>query len=364
MKIFWLRFIIMSLLVTGNILTSTDEGTTSYSLLFFALIFTLFFLLSTGAKPLLLYIGISVSVGIHHYTLIETYNMFTVFLLEFLAITAAFHLKQKVLIVYLSVNFILTVLISSNSGQIMMESVIFTIFIYVLILTLNRMAIERTEQRKIYDKLSGEYRQMKRLNLRTEEAARIEERTKIARDIHDSVGHRLTALIMKLEMLAIQNPDTDYLDIKQMASESLTETREAVKALKAEEYEGIATVVQLIRKLEAESHILVQFTMKQGVLSLPLSNEKSVVLYRVIQESLTNAMRHAQAREVHIVLGKAANEDLSFEISNKQFEEKDYKRGFGLGNMIERVHQVNGKLHIYQTENNFVVSGTIPCEER
>lgn len=67
----------------------------------------------------------------------------------------------------------------------------------------------------------------------------------------------------------------------------------------------------LIRKLEAESHILVQFTIKQGVLSVSLSNEKSVALYRIIQEALTNAMRHAQAREVKIILGKSAKEDIS-----------------------------------------------------
>ena len=49
-----------------------------------------------------------------------------------------------------------------------------------------------------------------------------------------------------------------------MAKESLEETRHAVKALQAEENEGIATIVHLIRKLEAESHVLVQFTLKQG----------------------------------------------------------------------------------------------------
>ncbi|WP_430787979.1 sensor histidine kinase [Virgibacillus flavescens] len=364
MKRFWFNFVLLSLLIIAMTITSVDPEALPYSLLFSALVFALFFLLSTRKTPLLLYIGISAAVGIHQVLIVETYNMFSVFLLVFLAITAAYNLNTRHLYIYLSVNLILTVLISVDADTMRVGAIIFTLFMYFLIVVINQMIMERKEVGEIYDKLSSEYRQLKRLNLRTEEAARIEERTKIARDIHDSVGHRLTALIMKLEMLDIQNPDVVFHDLKKMANDSLSETREAVKALKTEEYEGISTVVHLIRKLEAESHILVQFTMKQGVLSLTLSNEKSVVLYRTIQEALTNAMRHAQAREVHIVLGKTANGNISFEISNRQFEEKDYKLGFGLRNMNERVLQVNGKLDVYQTEKKFVVSGTIPSEER
>ena len=69
-----------------------------------------------------------------------------------------------------------------------------------------------------------------------------------------------------------------------MAKDSLEEIRRSVKAMQTEENEGIATVVHRIRKLESESHMFVQFTMKQGILSVPLTNEKSVVLYRVIQD--------------------------------------------------------------------------------
>ncbi|MFD2195544.1 sensor histidine kinase [Oceanobacillus bengalensis] len=225
------------------------------------------------------------------------------------------------------------------------------------------MNVERKEQKETYEMLLGEYRKLKRMNLSVEHNARVEERTKIARDIHDSVGHRLTALIMQLEMLTIQNKSNEYEDLKKMAKDSLEETRHAVKTLQAEENEGIATVVHLIRKLEAESHILVQFTMKQGVLSIPLSNEKNVTLFRVIQESLTNAMRHARSREVQITLGKSATADLSFEIINTVFDPKNFTFGFGLNSMKERVEQVDGRLNVYQTKKEFVVAGTIPSEE-
>nr|WP_245251006.1 histidine kinase [Virgibacillus litoralis] len=201
------------------------------------------------------------------------------------------------------------------------------------------------------------------MNLAAERDARLEERTKIARDIHDSVGHRLTALIMKLEMLSIQNNSAEYSELKVMAQGSLDQTRHAVKALQREEHEGLATVVHLIRKLEAESHIQVQFTIKQGVLSVPLSNEKSVVLYRVIQEALTNAMRHAQSKEVHINLGRSATGAISFEVLNRIYDATPFEFGFGLSNMKDRVEEVNGTLYVYQTEGKFVVLGTIPVNE-
>lgn len=240
MKGFWLRFGMFCLLFVGMIYIEADRASIPYSLFFFTCALALFFLLSTGKKTLFLYIGLSIIIGLHQVIMVETYSLFTVLLLVFLAITSTFKLYTNALIIYLMINFILSVVVSYGNEVRMTETVMINIFFYFLILLVNQMAIERNEQKEIYDKLKSEYRQLKRLNLRIEEAARIEERTKIARDIHDSVGHRLTALIMKLEILAIQNPDTNYRDLKQMANESLEETREAVKALQTEENEGIA----------------------------------------------------------------------------------------------------------------------------
>nr|WP_246187639.1 sensor histidine kinase [Ornithinibacillus caprae] len=201
------------------------------------------------------------------------------------------------------------------------------------------------------------------MNLVAEEDTRLQERNRIARDIHDSVGHRLTALIMQLEILAIQEKKDSYRELKRMANESLEETRHAVKALQSDENEGIATVIHLIRRLEAESHIRVQFTTQQGVLSVKLSNDQSVVLYRVIQEALTNAMRHAQSREIHIILGKSAIGDISFDITNSIYEVRNFTDGFGLTSMKKRVEEIGGKVEVYQTNSQFIVKGSFPIDQ-
>ncbi|OZU87837.1 hypothetical protein CIL03_14115 [Virgibacillus indicus] len=358
MKLFWVRFFIFSLLwVLVLILDSTHLP---YSVLAYTISLGIFFLLSIGKGPLLLYAGLSFMIFLQAYFLVDGLA-FTSILLLYTITDAAFRLKSH-FHWYMTGNFLILVILELiNDGFLVVNLFLYVLF-YIVITALQQKTADLFEQRGIYDELLGEYRILKRLHVEAERDARLEERTKIARDIHDSVGHRLTALIMKLEMLSIQQGNSEYDELKKMAKESLDETRQAVKALQTEEYEGISTVVHLIRKLEAESHILVQFTMKQGVLSVKLSNRNSVALYRVIQEALTNAMRHAGSREVHITLGKSAIGDVSFEIKNAVFEPKPFNYGFGLSNMKSRVEDLQGSLHVYQTEKHFVVSGTIPGE--
>src|SRR5699024_697155 len=94
-----------------------------------------------------------------------------------------------------------------------------------------------------------------------------------------------------------------------------------------------------------------------------LSNENNIRLYRVIQEALTNAMRHAQSREVQVILGRTAIGEVAFEIRNRVHNPKPFEFGFGLQNMKRRVEAMSGEVSIYQTDNEFVVNGSFPIEE-
>lgn len=221
----------------------------------------------------------------------------------------------------------------------------------------------RRDVQMMYEQLTSEYRQLRRAHIQAENDVRMKERTNIARNIHDSVGHRLTALMMRLEMLAIQRKDETFRELKQMAEESLQETRTAVHALQHEEMEGISTVVHMIQKLEAESRMFIHFTTKQGVLSMRLSPEKNIVLYRVIQEALTNAMRHAQAKVVHITLGKTAIEDVYFEIENDADPSLQVKKGFGLSQMEKRMEEIDGTISVQTLGGTFMIRGVIPQDE-
>lgn len=113
-----------------------------------------------------------------------------------------------------------------------------------------------------------------------------------------------------------------------------------------------------------DSHIVVHFTTKQGVLTLPFTNEESIVLYRVIQEALTNAMRHGSVREVFVTFGGSAIGELEFSVTNPIWNPKPFQAGFGLTNIKKRVEEINGKLSFYQTENDFIVKGKIPMKRK
>lgn len=358
MKVFWLRFsVFIGLWVC---LIMEESSAPSWGIMMFSLSLAIYFLLSLQKMPLLLYLLLSI-ISLANGMFFTKSVFFSILILLYLMVDSAYMLKEKWFKMYISIHLFLTLLLLvwKEPNQWLPWGII-SIIVFFLVLRINSMANERLEQRELYAELLGEYRKLKRLNLESERDARIQERTMIARDIHDSVGHRLTALLMRLEMLSIQRNSSDYDDLKGMAKESLEEIRRSVKTLQSEENEGIATVVQLIRKLEAESHLSVQFTMKQGVLSEPLTNEKSVVLYRVIQEGLTNAMRHAGSREVQVTLGKSAIGDIQFKITNRVFSPNPFTFGFGLNNMKARVEEINGTLEVIQTEEQFILIGTIP----
>lgn len=329
------------------------------SIMSFSLAIGVFFFLSLQQASVYLYILISLIIVGHGIWLTEKLFI-TIILLLYMMIIASLRLNAKSIKLFIIFNLVLSLLVSMFIAENTIEILVVIVLISFILIVSNHFQTTWKEQRRLYEELLVEYRKLKRFNLLAEQDARVEERNRIARDIHDSVGHRLTALIMKLEMLAIQSENSEYRELKKMAEESLGETRQAVKALQAEESEGIATVVNMIRKLEAENQIVVQFTIQQGVLTVPLSNENNVVLYRVIQEALTNAMRHGQSREVRVVLGKSAIGDVSFEISNAIYKVKPIVFGFGLTNMQKRLEEINGRLDVFQKDDRFYLSGIIP----
>ena len=234
---------------------------------------------------------------------------------------------------------------------------------YFVCVKSNELTQATVEQKHLYSELLGEYRTLKRQAFLAEKEARYEERTKIARDLHDSVGHKITALLMQLEILFHQHGAEKYKELKKLANESLQETRKAVKALSHEEQEGFSTILHLIKKLESESHILVQLTTKGGVLSTKLTNVESVVLYRVIQEGLTNAMRHANSREVQVILGKNPVGEIEFAIMNKVHGVETFQEGFGIKSMRERVLSLGGSLSVYIASDQFIVKGQFPVQD-
>jgi len=362
MREFWIRLSVFFILWIGLAYQYMNSHYFVIIVIFCTFTMIAYFFLPIYKKPVQLYYLMTILIVTIPVMVNMKGNPYFVLLLLYLIIEAISQLTTRHFRFLLLFVGLLTIwaIIYINSWN--LESVLLFSMFFFLTDRLNTTLNEQKDLKNIYDQLVVEYRKLKRTVYESDQAARLEERTKIARDIHDSVGHKLTALLMQLEMVSLKEKNENIQILKQLARESLEETRDAVKALRFGEHEGIATVLHLIRKLESESHIHIHFTTKQGVLSTKLSNKQSIVLYRTIQEALTNAMRHAQSREVKVVLGKTAIGDFEFTITNTIYEQHPIKKGFGLTNMEERLKEIGGKLQIYQVDHTFIVNGTFPLK--
>lgn len=358
MHLFLIRFLLF--IVFWILMIYETSGHLLISLLMLTASLTFFFFLSNRHASIYIYGILSIILFVHGIIVVEV--LYTSLLLLLVTMIAVFRVSKKELLFLVTINFLFTIWLAIFFGKHIIASSFTGILFVFLLIKLNDITRQRKEQRELYEQLLVEYRGLKRMHVSTEEIAKGEERTRIAREIHDSVGHRLTALMMKLEMLHIKEPNEQYVVLKEMANKSLIETRQAVQTLQENETKGITAVVQLIRKLEAESQLLIQFTLKEGVLSVPLSNKSGIVLYRVIQEALTNVMRHSASKQVHIVIGKSAIHSLAFTISNPISLKEKIEPGFGLKNMKARVAEIGGQIDIYQTDEEFVIQGMMPYE--
>lgn len=292
----------------------------------------------------LIYLALALQAG----TILEKYKLgLYAFFLYLLAATSHILFQEWLFLLYLSLLALLT-------G---------TIYYY-----LKKAIVDNQEMRNENTLFKDEFQTLKNQFIHNEDTVRQEERNQIAREIHDSVGHRLTALIMQLEVERIKAPnegvEEKFTELKKLAQSSLYDTREAVKTLQSEETSGIQAIIQLIRKLEAESQLRLTITMQSGVLGTYLSNQQSVTIYRSIQEALTNMMRHSSSRQAEIEFQVVANRELRFQVGHPTKEKVLIIEGFGLKNIRERLAEIGGRLTIEQANFYLNIIGQFPLKEK
>jgi PAS domain S-box-containing protein len=187
----------------------------------------------------------------------------------------------------------------------------------------------------------------------------VEERTRIAREIHDTLAQGFTGIIIQLEVaedVLVGQPEAARLHLlkaRNLARESLAEARRSVWALRplavgADDL-GYA-FLHLVKKLAEGSGTPIGFTL-QGVLR-PLSQDIEHHLLRIGQEALTNALRHAKAAEIRVTLTCGDDRiELAVEDDGVGFDAAlpTHGQGLGLLGMQERADSLGGKLTVAST---------------
>ncbi|PKM78509.1 MAG: hypothetical protein CVU90_01870 [Firmicutes bacterium HGW-Firmicutes-15] len=222
-------------------------------------------------------------------------------------------------------------------------------FIIMLVIS-ERM---QREQRLAYEKLSEELRY---LNLQLQESiawseslASEAERQRIAGEIHDSLGHDLTGLILTLEAgKRLMSRDVEagntYLDkALQVSRKAIYSVRELVSEIKQSdpEFELIVRLKEMIQGVQDLSglKIVLDFTNDNPGLSV----KEQFNIYRVFQEALTNTLRHANADLAQISIGGDRNLCL-FSYEDNGSGTNQIKEGNGLKGMIERITDIGGTI--------------------
>jgi signal transduction histidine kinase len=189
--------------------------------------------------------------------------------------------------------------------------------------------------------------------LKAEENGSLQERNRIAREIHDSLGHSLTALNLHLEMalkLSHIQPEKSQevlKEAKRLGSVALSDVRQSVSTLRSDPLQD-QDLSTAILKLAAEFDRSNQI---QPIcdLNLPpnLSQPVETTIYRIIQEALTNISKYAQATEVTIEIHTLPTElKLRIVDNGCGFIPTNNSTGFGLQGMRERVLSLHGKFDI------------------
>ena len=205
--------------------------------------------------------------------------------------------------------------------------------------------LEETERR---------FRAISRGVLRAQEA----ERSRISRDLHDGVGQTLTALKMQLDVLAREGgPDAPLAGrlaaLRDMADAALQEIRQISHAIRPQILDNlglVATLRWLARTFEARTGVRTTFAC--GELATARDPDVETLLYRVVQESLTNVTKHARASRVAIELAGNAGwltlrvEDDGVGFDGARTAARDDEVGFGLRSMRDRVRLFGGRFSV------------------
>jgi signal transduction histidine kinase len=214
--------------------------------------------------------------------------------------------------------------------------------------------VRQSEERQLAERLLAEledaHRQLQEYATQVKALAVAEERNRLAREIHDSLGHYLTAITMQLEAagkLFAEQPERAAESVakaEEMARESLAEVRRSVAALRASPLDTVAlgdAIGELVGDLH-DSGFATTFSVKGKSQTLPI--QAKTALYRVAQEGLTNVRKHANASAVEVKLAYQSEQvTLSIEDNGtgQRGEESD---GFGLIGLHERIALSGGSL--------------------
>jgi PAS domain S-box-containing protein len=217
------------------------------------------------------------------------------------------------------------------------------------------MVADITDRKQAEENLRVSQKQLRELALHLE-SVREDERTNLAREIHDELGQLLTGLKMDTSWMSKRIPqsETSLIGKAEAMGGLIDEAIETVKRVSAQlrpavlDYLGLAAAIEWQTK-ELEKHSEISFEFKSHPRDIVLDRDRSTAIFRICQEALTNVVRHASATKVKVTLKEEPGSVILKVRDNGKGIEKEQlsdPKAFGIIGMRERAYSWGGEVEI------------------
>ncbi|QBD80751.1 sensor histidine kinase [Ktedonosporobacter rubrisoli] len=236
-------------------------------------------------------------------------------------------------------------------------------FVAIFALSDRLLKQEQKRSQKLFHQLEGSKQELEQAHQQlqayaneVEELAKARERTRLARDIHDTLGHYLTIISIQLETISkLQERDqaraiVEVEEAKRVAAQCMQEVRHAVAALRPRSTASL-NIPEALSQLGNEFRLVtpeIDLTLDLETTLPALSAELQLAFYRAAQEALTNVRKHAQASKVLVRL-RYEDEILELVIRDNgqgslPAPGREQSSGFGLIGLRERIELLGGEV--------------------
>ncbi|MGD8189333.1 sensor histidine kinase [Brevibacillus ginsengisoli] len=289
------------------------------------------------------------------------------YLVGYTALRLENNLSVLLTIVIISVDTVIFFL-RQEQPNMMIDYLIVSIGIYVLFWG-SRMKREATiaskrhyeQLREVHAELEQAHKELQKTHSELEDAtvrllgfAVLEERNRISRDLHDSIGHGLTSVIVQLQALPyIMKTDAAEADVSlktalEVARRCLQDVRTVVHQMAVDDAGlGLIAVQSLVKQVREQGGLDIALVVNGQVSKW--NPEISESMYRILQEALTNVIRHAHASQVEVAVSESEDE-LTMMVTDDGvwMNGTQISLGFGLSSMKARSERAGGSLWIQQ----------------
>ncbi|MDX9865269.1 MAG: sensor histidine kinase [Anaerolineaceae bacterium] len=230
----------------------------------------------------------------------------------------------------------------------------------VFIVIFTQMAVDEkhasSEGERLAERLEEANQRLRNYALQIEELAISKERNRLAREIHDGLGHYLTSINMQIRASqAVREKDARRADealekARLLTQQALTDVRGSVSALRTDPAESLPLAEMIAETIKNCEVAGVEAVFRTLGIPRPISPQAHLTLFRAAQEGVNNICKHAQADHAWITLDYCDTDHILLTVQDNGKGSTNTDGGFGIMGLRERVHLLNGELNISSAE--------------